>query len=201
VCDYLWSIQDPALVALKDAIRRESADMSLANIQQQFVDVIEGRRSDTMAQTLARSREVKVVRQKRKERSQPVSRSKCNNATPPRTFNEKLTLDKAEALKVANPDDWFLTNKTIPPSYFKKLNGNERRRLAEFRGKDARAVKTLRTIKRTAAAAEEPVEIPDGKPAGIEATTDAPVETIVPAKPTAQFGRGAHQSTGVAKDD
>jgi hypothetical protein len=42
VRDYLWSIQDPALVALKGAIRRESADMSLATIQQQFVDVIEG---------------------------------------------------------------------------------------------------------------------------------------------------------------
>jgi hypothetical protein len=201
VRDYLWSIQDPALVALKDAIRRESADMSLATIQQQFVDVIEGGRSNAMAQTVARSREVKVVRQKRKERSQPASRSKRNKAAPPRMFSEKLTLDEAEALKVANPDDWFLTNKTIPPAYFKKLNRNEQRRLAEFRGKDARAVKTLRTTKRTAAVAEEPVEIPDGKPAAIVATTDAPVETIVPAKPTAQFGRGAHQSTGVAKED
>jgi hypothetical protein len=101
---------------------------------------------------------------------------------------DAIRRESAEALKVANPDDWFLTNKTIPPAYFKKLNGNEQRRLAKFRGKDARAVKTLCTIKPTTVAAEEPVEIPDGKPAAIVATTDAPVETIVPAKPTAQPG-------------
>jgi hypothetical protein len=127
--------------------------------------------------------------------------SKRNKAAPPHTFSEKLTLDEAEALKVANPDDWFLPNKTIPPAYFKKLNGNEWRRLAKFHGKDAQAVKTLCTIKRTAVAAQELVEIPDGKLAAIMATTNAPAETIVPAKSTAQFGQGAHQSTGVAKDD
>jgi hypothetical protein len=42
VRDYLWSIQDPALVALKDAIWHKSADLPLVAIQQQFVDVIEG---------------------------------------------------------------------------------------------------------------------------------------------------------------
>jgi hypothetical protein len=67
-----------------------------------------------MAQTLARSQEVKVVRHKRKERSQPASRSKRNKATPPRTFSEKLTLDEAEALKVANLDDWFLARLLCP---------------------------------------------------------------------------------------
>jgi hypothetical protein len=52
---------------------------------------------------------------------------------------------------------------------------NEQCQLAEFRGKDAWAVKTLCTIKPTAAAAEELVEIPDGKPAAKVATTNAPV--------------------------
>jgi hypothetical protein len=48
-------------------------------------------------------------------------------------------------------------------------------------------VKTLHTIKPTTVTAEELVEIPDGKPAAKVATTNAPVETMVPAKPTAQF--------------
>jgi hypothetical protein len=111
-----------------------------------------------------------------------VSRSKRNKTMLLCMFSDKLTLDEAEALKVANLDDWFLTTKMIPPAYFKKLNGNERRQLAKLRGKDAQAVKTLRTVKRTAVAAEEPVEIPDGKPAAKVATTNAPVDTIVPAK-------------------
>jgi hypothetical protein len=42
VRDYLWSIQDPALVALKDAIWHKSADLTLLAFQQQFVDMIEG---------------------------------------------------------------------------------------------------------------------------------------------------------------
>jgi ABC-type Fe3+-hydroxamate transport system substrate-binding protein len=96
-----------------------------------------------------------------------VSRSKRNKGVPNRTFSDKLSVDEAEALKVMNPDDWFLTTKTIPHAYFKKLSGNDQQRLAEFHGKDTQAVKTLRTVKTPAeiakaadAAQLEAVELP-----------------------------------------
>jgi hypothetical protein len=69
-----------------------------------------------MAQTFARRREVKLVLHKRKEHGQPVLRSKCNKATLTCMLFEKLSPDKAEALKVVNLDDWFLMTKTIPPA-------------------------------------------------------------------------------------
>jgi hypothetical protein len=53
----------PALAALKDVIWLESGDTTLVVIQQQFVDVIKGRKSNTMAQTIARSQDNMLVHQ------------------------------------------------------------------------------------------------------------------------------------------
>jgi hypothetical protein len=50
VCDYLMTIHDPILLPLKDSIRAEGGVQLLEEVQQKFVDIVEGYKADAMAQ-------------------------------------------------------------------------------------------------------------------------------------------------------
>jgi hypothetical protein len=49
-CDYHTTVQDPILLSVKDAIRADGGALTLEEVQQKFVDIIEGRKADAMAQ-------------------------------------------------------------------------------------------------------------------------------------------------------
>jgi hypothetical protein len=53
--DYLTTLQDPILLALKDSIWADGGALTLDEVQQKFVDLIEGRKADALAQSTCES--------------------------------------------------------------------------------------------------------------------------------------------------
>jgi hypothetical protein len=76
VRDYLMTIQDPILLPLKDSIRAEGGVQLLEEFQQKFVDIVEGRKADAMAQVKQHHRNIHLTKAPwgNQDRKQPNKR-------------------------------------------------------------------------------------------------------------------------------
>jgi hypothetical protein len=146
--EYLSTIQADSLVTMKDAIRTDFSLDTLEPIQERFVDVIEGRLADQVAQgSGGRHREVKMATTK-KSWSKPKDGKKGGKKKEKgkkRKAPQRMSPDELARLKESNPTDWFLTLKTIPPDDFKALTADEKKAMTTWRNKNDRAVKALKT--------------------------------------------------------
>jgi len=230
--EYLMTIVDPSLVSLKDTVRFEK-NFTLDNLQERFVDVMEGRLADMQAHQAA-TRSIKSVRQSSNRRGRKEDDKKTNSkngkrkaSTPAKgkTKSErvKMTEEEVTEAKASNPDEWFLTDKTIPQKHFKELTLENKKALLEWRGD--RTVKAARmeivqdktvvapTVDDTTMDVDN--QPPVQRPSRAEEVANAnatyasilktmPVTTSTApseAKPTVQFGRGAHPTRDVQKQD
>jgi hypothetical protein len=123
--DYLVTIQDPILLPLKYSIRADGAQLTLDEVQQKFVDIVEGRKADVLSQS-TRHRQVKSVtrpppnknKKGKKKGMAAKTRAAAQGGTATiepkkRKASERLSNKEIALLKVSNPEDWFLTTKTI----------------------------------------------------------------------------------------
>jgi hypothetical protein len=62
VCDYLMTIQGAILLPLNDAIRAEFGALTLEEVQQKFVDIVEGWKANAMAQVKQRHRNIHLTK-------------------------------------------------------------------------------------------------------------------------------------------
>jgi hypothetical protein len=223
--DYLTTVQDPILLTLKDSIRADGAALTLEEVQQKFVDIIEGRKADALSQaTKIRTVKAAVIKYPKKDRNKnkaqgaPVNHRKKWDAKKRKAsqVNEKLTVEEISLLKVSNPDDWFLTTKSIPPESFQTMSQKERKLMRKFRETETRAVKAVRT----GVTQEHAATVPDTQ--AVVGTQLGPIMILtadqaypiiqmlnqtalvnqpVPAMPTVQFGRAAHQPKDAAQKD
>jgi hypothetical protein len=157
VREYLATIQADSLVHLKDSIRTDVTLTTLEPIQERFIDVIEGRLADQVVQGSGRGhREVKMLATSKKywsKKGQGDGKKQGRKEKPKggkRKTTSRLSLDEIATLKETNPNDWFLTAKTIPPDEFKKLTADEKKAMTAWQNKTYRAVKALKTTPSTA---------------------------------------------------
>jgi hypothetical protein len=224
-------------------IRADSSLRSVEPIMDKIVDCIEGRLADAMAQG-TRPREVKSVRQRgrggggrgggkggrgeeggrggrnrKNEKSKKKGTKRPSDESPKR---DRFTEAEIKEVRVSNPEGWFLSNKSIPPSEFRKLTSAEKEAMFAWREENPdRAVKAMRTETRQVASEKATVyELTEvqvakltTKPVGILKPAKSVVSTNtedtvsiltestpvpVSLKPTVQFGRNAHLATGEA---
>jgi hypothetical protein len=223
--DYLTTLQDPILLALKDSIRADGGALTLDEVQQKFVDLIEGRKADALAQS-TKIRAIKAAVVKYPKKDKEVTRSSKaggnnrkkwdNKKRKASQANAKLTNEEIVLLKVSNPDEWFQTTKSIPPESFQTMSQKERNLMRKFRETETRAVKAVRT----GVTLDNAVTVTDpnrvvGTQLGpmLVLTADQAFPIIqmlnqtannnqpVHAMPTVQFGRAAHQLKDVAHKD
>jgi hypothetical protein len=161
VCDYLMTIQDPILLPLKDSIRAEGGVQLLEEVQQKFVDIVEGRKADAMAQVKQHHCNIHLTKTPQANQDQKQANKHNGNKKnlkkgggktqgsrsdgKKRKFTESLTNEEIKTLKVTNPGNWFLTTKTVPPKSYLQMTFDERSLMKKFREKEARAVKAVRT--------------------------------------------------------
>jgi hypothetical protein len=62
VRDYLMTIQDAILLHLKAAIRAEGGALTLEEVQQKLVDIVEGRKADAMVQVKQHHRNIHLTK-------------------------------------------------------------------------------------------------------------------------------------------
>jgi hypothetical protein len=142
------TIQDPILLPLKDSIRAEGGVQLLEEVQQKFVDIVEGRKADAMAQARANQDRKQAKKRDGNKKNQKKGGGKTQGLRSDgkkRKFTESLTNEEIKTLKVTNPGDWFLTTKTVPPESYSQMTFDERSLMKKFREKEARAVKAVRT--------------------------------------------------------
>jgi hypothetical protein len=223
--DYLTTLQDPILLALKDSIRADGGALTLDEVQQMLVDLIEGRKADALAQsTKIRAIKAAVVKYPKKDKEKTRgsnasgnNRKKWDNKKRKASqANAKLTNEEIVLLKVSNPDDWFLTTKSIPPESFQTMSQKERKLMRKFRETETRAVNAVRTgvtldnavtvtnPNRVVGTQMGPMLVLTADQAfpiiqmlNQTANNNQPVHTM----PTVQFGRAAHQLKDVAHKD
>ena len=186
VREYLTSLSDPSLVSIKDAIRVDSTLRALEDIQERVVDVVEGRLADQMAQGNPRQREVKLAHTEggnKLKKKFPKKKEKKGG-------HGRMKPADAAKMKLANPEGWFLTNKTLSPDMFHSLTSEEKNKLQLFRAdsRKERAVKTLRSGARKVAPvaaitistlSQDEEEEDDGKP-------EATLADVIPKKKKAK---------------
>jgi hypothetical protein len=191
----------------------------LEEVQQKFVDLIEGRKADALAQaTKIRAVKAAVVKHPKKNKksfkANGNSKKKWDGKRKASQVGEKLTNEEIVLLKISNPDDWFLTFKSIPPESFQTMSQKERKLMRKFRETETRAVKAVRTGVAQKTAIPDPNAVV-GAQAGpmLLLTADQAYPIIqmlnqtaldkqpVPVMPTVQFGRAAHQLKDVAQKD
>jgi hypothetical protein len=224
VRDYLTTMQDPTLMSIKDTIRADGGALTLEEVQQKFVDIIEGRKADAMSQA-AKHRTVKtaVVNNPKRfnnKKAQGASGNKGKKWEGKKhkasQVNERLSDEEVSRLKISNPD-WFLTTKSIPPEVFKTMSQREKKLIRKFRESETRAVKAVRTEGVTQPTG---VTVPDYSP--VHGAQMGPIVILTAdqaypiiqmlnqstlntqpglAMPTAQFGRAVHQLKDVAHQD
>jgi hypothetical protein len=114
--DYLTTLQDPILLALKDSIRADGGALTLDEAQQKFVDSIEGRKADALAQlTKIRAIKAAIVKYPKKDKNKTKdfiatgnNRKKWDDKKRKAAqVKGKLTTEEIVLLKISNPDDWF----------------------------------------------------------------------------------------------
>jgi hypothetical protein len=223
--DYLTTLQDPILLSVKDSIRADGGALTLEEVQQKFVDIIEGRKADAMSQaTKHRAVKAAVVKHPKKDNRKKAQGAAGNTRKKwegkkrkASQVNERLSEEEISLLKVSNPDDWFLTTKSIPPEVFKTMSQKDKKLMRKFRETENRAVKAVRTAEMTHATG---VTVPDRNATGgaqmgpiVILTADQAFPIIqmlnqstlsnqpVLTMPTVQFGRAPHQLKDVAHQD
>jgi hypothetical protein len=221
------TIQDPILLPLKDSIRAEGGQLTLDEVQQKFVDIVEGRKADALSQS-TRHRQVKSVtrplqQNKNKKGKKKGIAAKTRAAAQgghatiepkKRKASERLSNEEIALLKVSNPEDWFLTTKTIPPESFKEMSLDERKLMKKFRETESRVLKAVRTGVIQSITVAEPSVIIGTQLGPNETLTPEEAPPIitqlnptvdnnppVPTTPTVQFGRAAHQPDVAQTDE
>ena len=105
-----------------------------------------------------------------------------------------MTSEDVSALKVTNPEGWFLTTQTIPPDDFKAMTTDEKKAMtACLADPKERATTPVGILKSPTKGAASPGKSPRTAltvETG-EAALTAPATPVSP-KPKVQFGRGCH---------
>jgi hypothetical protein len=131
--------------------------------------------------------------------------------------NERLSDEEVSLLKVSNPDNWFLTTKSIPPEVFKTMSQKEKKLMHKFCETETRAMKAVRTAGVTQASG---VTVPDQSSVGgaqmgpiviLTADQAYPIIQMLNQStltnqpgltmPTVQFGCAVHRLKDVALQD
>jgi hypothetical protein len=222
VRDYLTTMQDPTLLSIEDTIRADGGALTLEEVQQKFVDIIEGRKADAMSQaTKHRTVKTAVVKYPKKVNNKKAQGASGNKGKKwegkkrkASQVNERLSDEEVSLLKVSNPDNWFLTTKSIPPKVFNTMSQKEKKLMRKFRESETRAVKAVRTegvTQSTRGTVPDNSPVPGAQIGPIVLLTADQAYPIIQmlnqstlnthpglTMPTVQFGHAVHQLKDVA---